>query len=70
MRCWMAVKENRRLDATSLPFRADAKAAKEDDAVRCESPRGRAGGRAEGGYEWREEGEEEEDEEEDEEEEA
>uniref|UniRef100_A0A0G4FMH8 Uncharacterized protein n=1 Tax=Chromera velia CCMP2878 TaxID=1169474 RepID=A0A0G4FMH8_9ALVE len=55
---------------SSLPFQADAKAAEEDDAVRCESPRGRAGGRAEGGYEWREEGEEEEDEEEDEEEEA
>uniref|UniRef100_A0A0G4HKJ4 Uncharacterized protein n=1 Tax=Chromera velia CCMP2878 TaxID=1169474 RepID=A0A0G4HKJ4_9ALVE len=54
----------------SLPFRADAEAAEEDDAVQCESPRGGAGGRAEGGYEWREEGEEEEDEEEDEEEEA
>eukprot|EP00820_Chromera_velia_P022717 Cvel_31223.t1-p1 / transcript=Cvel_31223.t1 / gene=Cvel_31223 / organism=Chromera_velia_CCMP2878 / gene_product=hypothetical protein / transcript_product=hypothetical protein / location=Cvel_scaffold4613:8490-8684(+) / protein_length=65 / sequence_SO=supercontig / SO=protein_coding / is_pseudo=false len=54
----------------SLPFRADAAAAEEDDAVRCESPRGGAGGRAEGWYEWREEGEEEEDEEEDEEEEA
>uniref|UniRef100_A0A0G4GFL1 Uncharacterized protein n=1 Tax=Chromera velia CCMP2878 TaxID=1169474 RepID=A0A0G4GFL1_9ALVE len=54
----------------SLSFRADAEAAEEDDAVRCESPRGGAGGQAEGGYEWREEGEEEEDEEEDEEEEA
>eukprot|EP00820_Chromera_velia_P013814 Cvel_24222.t1-p1 / transcript=Cvel_24222.t1 / gene=Cvel_24222 / organism=Chromera_velia_CCMP2878 / gene_product=hypothetical protein / transcript_product=hypothetical protein / location=Cvel_scaffold2590:1-4763(-) / protein_length=129 / sequence_SO=supercontig / SO=protein_coding / is_pseudo=false len=52
----------------SLPFRADAEAAEEDDAVRCESPRGGAvGGRAEGWSEWREE---EEDEEEDEEEEA
>uniref|UniRef100_A0A0G4HIU1 histidine kinase n=1 Tax=Chromera velia CCMP2878 TaxID=1169474 RepID=A0A0G4HIU1_9ALVE len=52
----------------SLLFRADAKAAEEDDAVQCVSPRGGAGGRAEGGYEWREEGEEEEDEEEKEEE--
>uniref|UniRef100_A0A0G4H725 Uncharacterized protein n=1 Tax=Chromera velia CCMP2878 TaxID=1169474 RepID=A0A0G4H725_9ALVE len=54
----------------SLPFRADAEAAEEDDVVRCESPRGGAGGRAEGGYKWREEGEEEEDEGEDEEKEA
>uniref|UniRef100_A0A0G4HL00 Uncharacterized protein n=1 Tax=Chromera velia CCMP2878 TaxID=1169474 RepID=A0A0G4HL00_9ALVE len=56
----------------SLPFQADAKAAEEDDAVRCESPRGGAGGQAEGGYEWRkeEEEEEEDEEEEDEEEEA
>uniref|UniRef100_A0A0G4I7N3 Uncharacterized protein n=1 Tax=Chromera velia CCMP2878 TaxID=1169474 RepID=A0A0G4I7N3_9ALVE len=53
----------------SLPFWADAKAAEEDNAVRCESPRGGAGGQAEGGYEWREEGEEEEDEEEEDEEE-
>uniref|UniRef100_A0A0G4GXX8 Uncharacterized protein n=1 Tax=Chromera velia CCMP2878 TaxID=1169474 RepID=A0A0G4GXX8_9ALVE len=43
-------------------------AAEEDDAIRCESPRGGAGGRAKGGYQWREEGEK--DEEEDEEEEA
>uniref|UniRef100_A0A0G4FAD4 Uncharacterized protein n=1 Tax=Chromera velia CCMP2878 TaxID=1169474 RepID=A0A0G4FAD4_9ALVE len=56
----------------SLPFWADAKAAEEDDAVRCESPRGGAGGQAEGRFEWREEGEvlEEEDEEDDKEEEA
>uniref|UniRef100_A0A0G4IC99 Uncharacterized protein n=1 Tax=Chromera velia CCMP2878 TaxID=1169474 RepID=A0A0G4IC99_9ALVE len=60
--------------AESLPFWANAEAAEEDDAVRssvrCELPRGGAGGRAEGWYEWREEAEEEEDEEEDEEEEA
>uniref|UniRef100_A0A0G4I9P0 Uncharacterized protein n=1 Tax=Chromera velia CCMP2878 TaxID=1169474 RepID=A0A0G4I9P0_9ALVE len=54
----------------SLPFWANAEAAEEDDAVRCESPRGGVGGRVKGWSKWREEGEEEEDEVEDEEEEA
>uniref|UniRef100_A0A0G4I8G7 Uncharacterized protein n=1 Tax=Chromera velia CCMP2878 TaxID=1169474 RepID=A0A0G4I8G7_9ALVE len=57
-------------NARACRFQADTETAKEDDAVRCESPRGGAGRRAEGWSEWREEGEEEEDEEEDEEEEA
>uniref|UniRef100_A0A0G4GWD5 Uncharacterized protein n=1 Tax=Chromera velia CCMP2878 TaxID=1169474 RepID=A0A0G4GWD5_9ALVE len=58
------------ISTRSLPFRADAETAEEDDAVRCESPRGGAGGRAEGWSEWREEGEEEDEDEEEEEEET